>query len=67
MVKNCLNRLRSKNGYKEGFYLKDWLGREDNDVALEIAEVTEGLGINVLMEKLDIKYAEVVEAHKRSK
>lgn len=67
LVKNCLNRLRSKNGYKEGFYLKDWLGREDNDVALEIAEATEDLGINVLMEKLDIKYAEVVEAHKRSK
>lgn len=67
VVKNCLNKLRSKNGYKEGFYIKDWFGKEDNEVALEIAEVTEGLGINVLMEKLDTKYAEVVEAHKRNK
>lgn len=67
VVKNCLNKLRSKNGYKEGFYIKDWFGKEDNEAALEIAETTEGLGINVLMEKLDIKYAEVVEAHKRNK
>ena len=67
VVKNCLNKLRSKNGYKEGFYIKDWFGKEDNEAALEIAETTKGLGINVLMEKLDIKYAEVVEAHKRNK
>lgn len=65
VVKNCLNMLRAKNGYKEGFYIKDWFGKEDNEVALEIAAKTEGLGINILMEKLDEKYAEVVAAHKK--
>ncbi len=65
VVKNCLNILRAKNGYKEGFYIKDWFGKEDNEVALEIAAETEGLGINILMEKLNETYAEVVAAHKK--
>ncbi len=65
MVKNCLNRLRSKNGYKEGFYLKDWLGREDNDVALEIAADMEELDLNVLYSKLEEKYQEVKQIHKK--
>ena len=65
LVKNCLNRLRSKNGYKEGFYLKDWLGREDNDVALEIAADMEELDLNVLYSKLEEKYQEVKQIHKK--
>lgn len=37
IVKNCLNQFRQGNGYKEGTYIKDWNGKEDNVVAYEIA------------------------------
>ena len=37
IVKNCLNKFRQDNGYKKGFYIKDWNGKEDNVVAYEIA------------------------------
>lgn len=37
MTKNCLNKFRQDNGYKDGSYIKNWNGREDNIVAFEIA------------------------------
>ena len=37
IVKNCLNKFRQDNGYKDGSYIKDWNDREDNVVAYEIA------------------------------
>lgn len=37
ITKNCLNKFRQDNGYKDGTYNKDWNGREDNVVAFEIA------------------------------
>ena len=37
IVKNCLNKFRQDNGYKDGSYIKNWNGREDNIVAFEIA------------------------------
>ena len=37
IVKNCLNKFRQDNGYKDGSYIKVWNGREDNIVAFEIA------------------------------
>lgn len=37
IVKNCLNKFRQNNGYKEGSYIKDWNGEEDNVVAYRIA------------------------------
>lgn len=37
IVKNCLNKFRQNNGYKDGSYIKDWNDREDNVVAYEIA------------------------------
>jgi len=37
IVKNCLNKFRQNNGYKDGTYIKDWNGKEDNVVAYEIA------------------------------
>lgn len=30
--KNVLNMFRQANGYKEGTYIKDWFGQEDNQV-----------------------------------
>ncbi|WP_445365948.1 dUTP diphosphatase [Microbulbifer sp. ANSA001] len=35
--KNVLNRFRQDNGYKEGTYIKNWAGREDNE---HLAEIT---------------------------
>lgn len=37
MVKNCLNRFRQDNGYKDGSYHKIWNNQEDNVVAYELA------------------------------
>ena len=37
ITKNCLNQFRQDNGYKDGSYIKNWNGREDNVVAFEIA------------------------------
>ena len=37
ITKNCLNKFRQDNGYKDGSYIKNWNGREDNIVAFEIA------------------------------
>lgn len=36
MGKNVLNLFRQANGYKEGTYIKDWGGKEDNVVLDEI-------------------------------
>lgn len=38
IVKNCLNKFRQDNGYKDGSYIKDWNGKEDNIIAYKIAE-----------------------------
>ena len=37
IVKNCLNKFRQDFGYKDGTYIKEWQGREDNIVAYELA------------------------------
>ena len=34
--KNILNKFRQSHGYKEGSYIKEWNGREDNVVMQEI-------------------------------
>lgn len=36
IVKNTLNIFRNKNGYKLGYYIKDWNGKEDNEVLMEL-------------------------------
>lgn len=37
ITKNCLNKFRQDFGYKDGTYIKEWQGREDNIVAFELA------------------------------
>jgi dimeric dUTPase (all-alpha-NTP-PPase superfamily) len=37
ITKNCLNKFRQNNGYKDGTYIKDWNGKEDNVIAYKIA------------------------------
>lgn len=36
--KNMLNRFRQNNGYKQGHYVKEWRGREDNVHLTEILD-----------------------------
>ncbi|MBD3754209.1 MAG: dUTP diphosphatase [Gammaproteobacteria bacterium] len=36
MAKNVLNKFRQDHGYKEGTYIKEWSGQEDNVVMFEI-------------------------------
>ncbi|MDX1351981.1 MAG: dUTP diphosphatase [Thiomicrorhabdus sp.] len=36
MAKNVLNKFRQDHGYKEGSYIKEWNGKEDNVVMFEI-------------------------------
>ena len=38
--KNVLNFFRQDNGYKEGTYVKNWAGREDNE---HLSEITAGM------------------------
>jgi dimeric dUTPase (all-alpha-NTP-PPase superfamily) len=35
--KNVLNRFRQDHGYKEGSYIKNWQGREDNEHLAELS------------------------------
>ena len=36
MAKNVLNKFRQDHGYKEGTYIKEWNGKEDNVVMFEV-------------------------------
>ena len=36
--KNLLNFFRQDNGYKEGTYVKNWAGREDNEHLVDLVE-----------------------------
>lgn len=36
MAKNVLNKFRQDHGYKEGTYIKEWNGKEDNVVMFEL-------------------------------
>lgn len=58
--KNVLNQFRQKNGYKDGSYRKNWMGREDNvhlSEILEEVEPSENLEYEIY-EKLEMRYSE---------
>lgn len=57
--KNCLNKFRQDNGYKEGTYIKVWNGKEDNVVMVSILEQMEDVSFDELYSKLSIAYADV--------
>jgi len=54
--KNCLNKFRQDNGYKEGTYVKVWNGDEDNVVMVSILEQMENVSFEVLYNKLEEAY-----------
>jgi dimeric dUTPase (all-alpha-NTP-PPase superfamily) len=55
-AKNVLNRFRQNHGYKEGTYKKNWNGKEDNTVMLEILTKYKNLTIDELYAKLENLY-----------
>jgi hypothetical protein len=61
--KNVLNNFRQDHGYKAGTYQKQWNGREDNEVMMEVLD---SLGPEVSAERvraeLDRIYAELFPA-----
>jgi dimeric dUTPase (all-alpha-NTP-PPase superfamily) len=60
MVKNTLNEFRQNNGYNDGSYIKIWNGKEDNVVALEVADkLGDKLDKESLMSGLTSEYAKL--------
>jgi len=57
--KNVLNLFRAANGYKEGTYIKQWDGEEDNVYLSEYMRTFPGTSVEGLREALAAKYAEV--------
>jgi len=54
--KNCLNKFRQDNGYKEGTYVKEWNTYEDNVVMVSILENIQNVTFDELYAKLKEKY-----------
>ncbi len=60
MAKNVLNKFRQDHGYKEGTYLKEWNGKEDNVVMFEvIAEMSSFSGEELYL-KLKQAYSRIL-------
>jgi dimeric dUTPase (all-alpha-NTP-PPase superfamily) len=54
--KNVLNQFRQDHGYKEGKYIKEWDGVEDNVVMQAVLNEYSGLSPEELYRKLEEKY-----------
>ncbi len=52
IAKNALNRFRQHNGYKEGRYIKQWHGREDNEVLTEVLQQCLAQGQGDLLDRV---------------
>jgi dimeric dUTPase (all-alpha-NTP-PPase superfamily) len=57
--KNCLNKFRQDNGYKEGTYIKEWNGQEDNVVMMTILENEDDITFESVYKGLQTKYSEL--------
>jgi len=56
MAKNILNKFRQDHGYKEGTYIKEWNGKEDNVVMFEVIETMSEFSGDELYAQLKIQY-----------
>jgi dimeric dUTPase (all-alpha-NTP-PPase superfamily) len=62
--KNVLNFFRQDHGYKDGSYIKDWGGREDNEHLVELVEALDSEDpqfADTLYSSLQQRYAECQE------
>lgn len=57
--KNILNSFRQNHGYKEGNYIKEWNGVEDNVVMQEILSENEDIRPEELYSELEKRYEEI--------
>lgn len=64
--KNVLNLFRQDHGYKEGSYVKDWDGREDNEHLVELAAALDASAADYgerLYTALAERYARITAIH----
>ena len=59
VVKNQLNTFRQQNGYKDGSYIKNWGGVEDNVIAFEIMDKNPKISPGDLYKKLNHEYSNI--------
>lgn len=64
IAKNTLNIFRQKHGYKNGTYVKQWFGEEDNVTLWKLISENPELLTDVVMleDKLEAVYREVLNA-----
>ena len=62
--KNVLNQFRKANGYKEGTYIKMWLGKEDNEYLTQLMTDFTVQGITPTPEKLTVRLTEFYKSVK---
>ena len=62
IAKNVLNLFRQAHGYKDGSYLKEWGGREDNEVLSEMVALDPQLTPDELMARLRAVYVQLQPA-----
>lgn len=55
--KNCLNKFRQDHGYKEGTYIKEWNGKEDNVVMVSVLENVDSISFSELYSELEKAYS----------
>ena len=61
MAKNVLNIFRQMHGYKEGTYIKTWMGKEDNEVLTDLVTARPTATAEQLFTKLESIYTSVKE------
>jgi dimeric dUTPase (all-alpha-NTP-PPase superfamily) len=59
MAKNVLNKFRQDHGYKEGTYIKEWNGQEDNVVMFEIIALMHSFSGDELYIRLKEAYSQL--------
>lgn len=59
IAKNVLNIFRQGHGYKQGTYVKEWHGKEDNVVLADLIAARPDATVEQLTEKLESIYASV--------
>lgn len=62
MAKNVLNIFRQMHGYKDGEYVKEWLGEEDNVVLMRLITERPDATVDQLFSRLETLYSRVLEA-----
>lgn len=59
LMKNILNIFRQQHGYAEGQYRKNWNGKEDNEVLMQIMNNSAYFDADTLMKRLEEEYTKV--------